>query len=244
MKTARPWTADDDATLRALLPTDPLEAIALRLGRTEGAVAQRRRKLLGRTRQSDATPLTAAQATLVAAHVAWADAGARKYAHRWRRFVTEDDLRSAAYLGLVMAARKFDPARRLSFKTLAMPYCESTMRREVDRVRQRDGAVYDYRLEGHMRPVAQRVFVEPASLPALARLDAPQHDVVAARQQAQLLDVHVRTPAERRLVAALRRSDSHREAAALLGVTPRTVAMRVDRLIERVQARLGIARAA
>lgn len=244
MSLYRPWTADDDATLRALLPTDTLEAIAARLGRTEGAVAQRRVKLIGRTRRSDDTPLTAAQAKLVAAHVGWADAGARKYAYRWRRFVTEDDLRSAAYLGLVMAARKFDPARGLKFKTLAFSYCESTMRREVDRVRRLDGAVYDYRLEGHMRAVAARVSVEEGVLPHLARIDAPQHAETAARQQAALLEAQVHTPAERQLLDALRQSDSHREAAARLGVTPRAVAKQVDQLVAQVQARLGIASAA
>lgn len=106
---------------------------------------------------ADSTPLTAAQAKLVADHADWARSGALKYADRWRRLITEDELVSACHLGLVNAARNFDPARGFKFKTYALYYCEAAMHRELNTRRRLDGCVFDAREKGGMRTVLQRI---------------------------------------------------------------------------------------
>src|SRR5690606_36029083 len=106
---------------------------------------------------ADTTPLTAAQAKPVADHADWARSGALKYADRWRRLITEDELVSACHLGLVNAARNFEPERGFKFKTYALYYCEAAMLRELNTRRRLDGCVFDATVKGGMRTVLQRI---------------------------------------------------------------------------------------
>lgn len=192
-------------------------------------------------RFADTTPLTEAQQALVASHAAWADAGARKHAYRWRRWLSEDDLRSAAYMGLILAARKFDPARGLKFKTLAFSYCESLMRREVDWARKLDGAVFDPTQQGGMRTIRTKapwptyedgtprdISTVPAS-----QFQATHVSIMRARVRSLISD-----PADQALVDAVSRHDSLRAAAAEIGLTPRGLEMRIKALAARVRPQL------
>jgi hypothetical protein len=192
-------------------------------------------------RFADTTPLTEAQQALVASHAAWADAGARKHAYRWRRWLSEDDLRSAAYMGLILAARKFDPARGLKFKTLAFSYCESLMRREVDWARKLDGAVFDARVKGGMRVVKTKADwpMYPDGTPQdIATVPANQFQATHLAVMRARLRSLVSEPADQALVDALSRHDSLRAAAAEIGLTPRGLEMRIKALAARVRPRL------
>jgi hypothetical protein len=242
----RPWTAEDEARLAALWPAHSREAIAVQLGRSVLAVKQRIERLQRQAPTAPTVPLTAAQAKLVTAHARWADAGARKHAHRWRRWVTEDDLRSAAYLGLVLAARKFDPSRGLSFKTLAFPYCESLMRREVNTRRRLDGCVFDQAVEGGMRVVAQRIewpTHEDGQLMDIAAVPPDQAVGLDRRLRLAKIRAALTSPEDQALLDLISRHDSLRSAAVEAGVSHRTLCARVQGLIARVRAR-GLGRAA
>lgn len=66
--------------------------------------------------------LTATQRDLVEAHLKLAESAARCcFKATCFRFIEFEDVRSAALLGLVEAARRFDPSRGLAFATLAFP---------------------------------------------------------------------------------------------------------------------------
>jgi RNA polymerase sigma factor (sigma-70 family) len=237
----RPWTPDEEARLAALLPTHTREAIAVMLGRSVFAVKQRAERLRRGQPAPDPCALTPAQAKLVAAHAGWAERGARKHAARWRRWVTEDDLCSAAYLGLVLAARKFDPSRGLSFKTLAFTYCEASMRREVMTRRRLDGCVFDQAVEGGMRVVAQRIEwptfengqpMDLAAVPAVQDVDLERASRLAAIRAA------LTCPRDQALLDLIGRHDTLRAAAREAGMPHRTLHLRVTKIIERVRGRL------
>lgn len=197
-------------------------------------------------RPSDNTPLTAAQAKLVKTHAEWARRGAYKNAAKWSRYVTVDDLMSAAYLGLVMAARKFDPSRGFSFKTLAMTYCESLMRREIDTLRRQNGCVFDPRVEGGMRTVVQRVdwpTYDDGRPRDLATVPAPQHQSADLAQRRELLR-RAATHHDRRLVRLVLEGHTAVEIARELRVSPKTVANRLEGLTRRIKSRIAAGKAA
>lgn len=192
---------------------------------------------MSRYRPFDSTPLTAAQAKLVSAHIKWADAGARKYAYRWRRFVTEDDLRSAAYLGLVLAARKFDPSRKLAFKTLAFTYCESLMRREIDTLRRLDGCAFDPRVEGGMRVVAARTAWPTWADGTLRDIESvpPCVEVAAAEEERMRVARQRARRSERTLVKLVIAGYSAEEIAVRLRRSKRSVMARINNITRRLR---------
>jgi RNA polymerase sigma factor (sigma-70 family) len=78
----------------------------------------------------DAGPpsLTAEQERLVLEHINWSESGAWKYARAWGGQFDFTELRSAAYEGLVIAARKFDPSRGVTFKSYAFNWIDSRIK--------------------------------------------------------------------------------------------------------------------
>lgn len=199
-----------------------------------------------RTRPSDNTPLTAAQARLVETHAEWARRGAYKHAAKFAGYVTVDELVSAAHLGLIMAARRFDPSRGFVFKTLAMPYCESLMRREIDTIRRLNGCVFDARVEGGMRTVLQRIewpTYEDGQPRDLAAAPASQFSAVDHHQRRTLVAAAT-SRHDRRLVRLILDGQTHGEIARQLGVRTSTLCGRIDGLTRRLRARLGAAVAA
>lgn len=84
------------------------------------------------------TGLSDVQRDLVERHIDFADSGARKYVAKYGRLFgfTYDDYRSAAYMGLIQAALKFDPSRGFTFKTYAMDWTEKYLN-EVGRAERR-----------------------------------------------------------------------------------------------------------
>lgn len=89
------------------------------------------------------------QHELIAAHMAWADTGANKYTGRYGHIGhTFEEFQSAAFTGLVEAARRFDPSRGFTFKTYAMNWTEQEMRRILQRHTRFYGGAY---LDGVIR---------------------------------------------------------------------------------------------
>ncbi len=154
--------------------------------------------------------------------------------------MTVEDLQSAAYLGLIMAARRFDPARGFVFKTLAMPACEAMMRREAQTRRRLDGAVYDTTAEGGMRQVQTRIawpVDEQGRQIELGAVPATQAETVdqALRRQAAL---DACPPARRALLARVLAGQTTQEIATALRVSPRYVSQALANLVPRLRARL------
>jgi RNA polymerase sigma factor (sigma-70 family) len=82
---------------------------------------------------------------LITNHLAFAQKGARSFARRYSQgsgFDYEDFL-SAAYEGLVIAARKFDPSRGLTFKTYAFKWTNGLMMKVMQRDRRENGWSYN-----------------------------------------------------------------------------------------------------
>lgn len=193
-----------------------------------------------KTRASDNTPLTAAQARLVETHAEWARRGAYKHAAKFARYVTVDELVSAAHLGLIMAARRFDPSRGFVFKTLAMPYCESLMRREVDTRRRLNGCVFDHTVEGGMRTVLQRVewpTYEDGRPRDLVAVPAQHHDDVVRADAIRHLRRLAETDDDRRLLDLVTAGLSVDEMALRLQLSGDGVRKRLDSLIVRMRRR-------
>ena len=191
-----------------------------------------------RGRPSDNTPLTAAQARLVEAHADWARRGAYKNAAKFARYVTVEDLVSAAYLGLILAARRFDPSRGFSFKTLAMPYCESLMRREIDTRRRLNGCVFDPRVEGGMRTVLLRVewpTYEDGRPHDLAVVPPRHHDDVAQADEIRHARSLIAAEDDRRLFDLVTTGLSIHEIARRLRLSDDGVRKRLESLAVRLR---------
>lgn len=184
------------------------------------------------------TPLTPDQARLVEEHAEWARRGAFKKQWRAKGRLDVDDLASAAYMGLICAARRFDPARGWKFKTFAMPWCESFMKRAYDQHRRANGAVFDARVEGGMRAVITRVAwpAHPDGTPQdIAMVPPTQHDAVALQSMRTWLHQHATEPKDKALVAAILKGGSLREIGRVLNLTTRGVQMRTASLVVKLR---------
>lgn len=135
------------------------------------------------TRQIE--PLTDAQRALVEQHIGWAIRGAAKTHSRYRGRHDLEDLVSAAYFGLVQAARKFDPARGFSFKTYAMPWTECYMRDLNRSALRAAGGVRA--MDGSVTPVLSRDAWPTFDDGTAVEFPAPAVDLDGAIARAQLL---------------------------------------------------------
>lgn len=97
-----------------------------------------------KARIRDEEPLTDAQRALAEEHVPYAKRGARRYARlafdtgSWT-VLDYDEFVSAAFEGLVHAARKFDPQRGVSFKTYAFGWIDRYLKLVILRARRGNG---------------------------------------------------------------------------------------------------------
>jgi RNA polymerase sigma factor (sigma-70 family) len=169
-------------------------------------------------------PLTADQAALVERHLEWARRGASKYAARYATQAGFEDFVSAAYWGLVIAAQRFDPGRGLQFKTYAMPWTESQLRRVLyERRRAWGSRVQNGRLTACLRRVDLAVD-DPvlAGVPEL-RVDARLDEALSLEQaRARLRSVAV-SRREQRIVEGRLAGASMRALARELGLSHRSV---------------------
>lgn len=195
-----------------------------------------------RGRFADTTPLTDAQARLVAAHAGWASAGAQKRLPKYASLLTFDDLQSAAHMGLMQAARRFDPARGCTFKTYAMPWCESLMRREFDEARRAKGGVWDPRVEGNLRfDIHIGEWPTDEDGRALEIGCSDPHDAFARRHARAVVLDHA-SKNDRRFVRQALTGDTTAEVARALGVSPNAVNQRLAGVARRIARRMEAAR--
>jgi RNA polymerase sigma factor (sigma-70 family) len=88
-------------------------------------------------------PLTAEQEQLITDHLTFAERGASRYFRLYRGKFERDEFVSAAYTGLVVAARKFDPARGCTFKTYAFFWIDQSLKRLPRTERRQTGWAYN-----------------------------------------------------------------------------------------------------
>jgi RNA polymerase sigma factor (sigma-70 family) len=169
-------------------------------------------------------PLTADQAALVERHLEWARRGASKYAARYASQAGFDDFASAAYWGLVMAAQRFDPGRGLVFKTYAMPWTESQLRRVLYERRRACGSHFrNGRLTAGLRRLDLAVDDPVLSGIAELRVDSRLDDALLLEQARARLRRAARSTREQRIVAGRLAGASIRELARDLGLSHRSV---------------------
>ena len=196
-------------------------------------------------RPSDNTPLTAARAKLVKTHAEWARRGAYKNAAKWSRYVTVDDLMSAAYLGPGHGCPEVRPESRVLVQDAG-----HDLLRVPDAPGDRYAApaercVFDPRVEGGMRTVVQRVDwpTYDDGRPRdrhCARPAAPVGRSGPAPRAAPLAATHH----DRRLVRLVPEGHTAVEIARELRVSPKTVANRLEGLTRRIKSRIAAGKAA
>ena len=185
-------------------------------------------------------PLTDAQRALVEAHLEWGVSGAMKYRQWSGRLFTLEELTSAAHFGLCMAAQRFDPSRGLSFKTYAMPWTESYLRRAFGDVRKANGG--KYRSEGGVEPVLRRVAWptdedgHPLDVFPAAPVDVT--DTRLRRQQKALVLACASTPRDRAILLGRLNGESNAQIGRRLGVSGSYVRNVWPVLLERVTRRV------
>jgi RNA polymerase sigma factor (sigma-70 family) len=165
---------------------------------------------------SDSGGLNAGQQALVEQHIEWANSGAMLHYRRFGGSHDLDDLRSAAYYGLVIAARKFDPSRGFTFKTYAMNWTEWALRRVHQESKRARGWVWDSRVETGMKQRANVVAWptnEDGEQIDIGH-DAPDHDSeLESEQQRQMVRALAKGDGERKVVDGLFAGFNCREIA-------------------------------
>jgi RNA polymerase sigma factor for flagellar operon FliA len=122
---------------------------------------------------SDVSPLDRDQ--LAVTHLGFVRALARR--HFARRALDLSDLESAGTLGLLDAARRFDPARGVRFSTLAAHRIVGAMRDEI-----RDGGTFTRAELPAARAGALVRHLVPLEAATIAAVDPEVTDVIAARR--------------------------------------------------------------
>jgi len=205
---------------------------------------------MARGKAVNRTPLTAAQRALVEEYAEWAVTGARKYFAMGNRLLgqsrfTLDELTSAAYWGLVQAARRYDPALGFTFKTYAFNWCEQALRREWQ-LDQRHGHGFRWRQKGEtcMAKIVQRVewprdreTGEQLDLPAPPAVDQGAADRLA--DQRALAMAACRDDRDRAILAGRLDGKTMVEVGVELGVSRGLIWLREQDIIRR--ARLAAA---
>lgn len=190
------------------------------------------------------SPLTDAQRALVEAHLDWAQRGARKYHQISRGRYTLDELTSAAYHALCLAAQRFDPSRGFTFKTYAMSWTECYLRRVHHTSCRVNGG--RYRDWGAVDPVMRRVaWPTDEDGHALDVFPAPEENLDAAmlreQQRALILSAHL-SPSERLVVAGKLDGKSDADLADALGMSRSGVQAAWKRAKPKIERRLKIER--
>ncbi len=175
-------------------------------------------------RYAAAAPPPTSDAELVKLHAALIDRAARRLAMRTGGAVAADDLWSAGALGLVDAARRFDPARDVRFETFAEHRIKGAMLDELRRMdhlprRLRDRAE---EVERARHKLAQTVQREPSAEEVAESMGATLEEVEnvmgAVMPHVELLEglTSPEAPADERL----ERGELARKLAAAVGELP------------------------
>lgn len=172
---------------------------------------------------------------LVAEHLQWATTSVT-YAHweRWRSDLA--GLRSAAMLGLLLAARAFDQGRGVSFRTFATRVIHAQIKTDYRGLLRARGYAHASRDDHWLTRILTPVGLSAArivTVPARAEGDC------AARECLELL-VSLSARGRDRLVVRLRRDGwRQNEIAPALGISEAAVSRIVDAAVARVRERVA-----
>jgi len=148
-----------------------------------------------------------------------------------RLALTRDDLISAGSYGLLLAARRFDPARGVGFGIFARAHVHGAVMREIRKVARAGFATADDLLAPEGGPVS------PESLPD-EQSDAALLGAEAAEVR-NLIECFL-TPDERTLLSLYFYEElTIDEIAAVLGCSPRAAARAVKRVLGKLKAALA-----
>lgn len=164
--------------------------------------------------------------------MAFAERGAKRYTRIARGRYSYDELRSAAYVGLIVAARQFDPARGVKFTTYAFNWIDHHLRyhHATDKMQtgwSRDASNAE-KLEGKTGQ-QRRVYIgqfpdkenkhgDPILFDPVG--ESPDYvDDLMQREQRDFVLSQAKTERERDILVRRMRGDTHREIGKALGVS-------------------------
>lgn len=179
------------------------------------------------------SPAAPSDDEILARHARLVDRTARRLASRTGGAVAADDLWSAGAMGLLDAARRFDPQRDVKFETFAEKRIRGAMldeMRRLDHLPRRLRAQVE-RVERNRVRLAQRLGREPGlpEIAAVLGLGCEEVDALAQLALPQVTEMD-------KLVAALPRADE----VVARGEATRALAAAVSALPERLQLLLSL----
>lgn len=177
---------------------------------------------------------------LVEAHLALAGMIARRLRLRLPPCVDVDDLESDAYLGLLKAARTFDPDRGVLFRTFAAPRIRGAI---LDGLRQRNGRLANrphfVSLNSQVR-VHRQLFQTLGD--TLASDSEPVGKALEDREEAEVVMKRLDRQSRQQLVDRHVEGLQHKQIALKLGITASAVSQRMKgiyKLIEEIRCQTG-----
>lgn len=196
------------------------------------------------------------------AHMTFAVKGANKWYRGYRlRFPIErDEFISAAYTGLVVAARKFDPSRGVKFTTMAFQWIDQYLGRLVMHYKRQNGWAYSPLNGGKQSGIGgMEAVLQIGQWPETNPKDSnPEPIEIAADDpsvESELMrktDLELKraivlsvatTERERTILVGVLRGDTNKQIGAALGVTGSYVQQLREPLMARVHARVALLRA-
>lgn len=178
-----------------------------------------------------------------AAAIRWS----RIYARNGYASLTFDECLGAAYEGLVLAVRRWDPARGASFYSYAFEWMRSCLANLGRRYRRANGWSYmPSQAQAAEGKTGMQRLVVVAPIPEsnegkVMELPAPPEDldgeILRQQQHALVLKACV-TEQQRRLFGLLLEGCTQTEAAARLGVSRQRVFQIIEQAIPRIRARV------
>ena len=188
----------------------------------------------------------------------FAEKGARRYTRLYGKASGFDyeDFASAAYLGLVIAAQKFDPSRGLKFTTMAFDWIDQHLMRLMMKDRRANGWMYqptttelaagkkgmqrcltlatvpEYLSNGEPNELGLEALLPPTEVDHVA-------DIYRKEQRAMVLDA-TDNARERTIVEGLLDGQTLREIGARLNMSGARVQQLVEPLLGRVRARIKV----
>lgn len=158
----------------------------------------------------------------------FAEKGASRYCRIGRGLFTLDELRSAAYEGLIIAARKFDPTRGLKFSTYAFRWIDQKLKRVYQTHKRAHGWTWQPNAEEKRAGQAgMQKLVEVTQWPVnedgdeidlAAQAKDIEAEIVLQQQREMVLD-SVTDARARAMLSALLDGESHDAIAADHGLT-------------------------
>lgn len=176
----------------------------------------------------------------------WAKSGARKYAGLSQGRLDYDEFLSAAYEGLVIAARKFEPERGWTFKTYAMNWTESKMQRALMEKKRQQGWSWNH--SSKERLAGKKGMKQHAHLQQFPVGDdgheleiashAYEEDFVstleAERRKAKVLSL-TRNGRERQIMEKLLSGQNYTQIGVSIGVSWQRIHQIVKPMLKRIQ---------